>query len=189
MASPSTPATTRQNPIDPTKTPIIDGTLLEVHKENIAPTREGRSAAALSQIFSVSRVQRANDLAASHAYYKRLISDAQDDDEDPLDAYVQYVKWTVDNYPCGRSTESGLLKLLEEATRKFKDDPMYQTDVRYCKLWRQYATHVEQPERIYGFMLANDIGTALAWVYEEYAIALERNGKLVCSYTSDCFFR
>ncbi|KAF8962544.1 hypothetical protein BDZ97DRAFT_2021605 [Flammula alnicola] len=45
-----------------------------------------------------------------------------DEDGDPLEAYCRLVHWTVENYPQGHSAESGLLELLEEATRVLKDD-------------------------------------------------------------------
>lgn len=181
MATPATPAHHGYAAHETDfQTPIVDGALLEGHKENIAPTRDGRSATALSQIFSVPRAQRTRELANARTTYYRLLAEADEDPDpygDPLDAYAQFVKWTVDNYPSGTSSESGLLELLDRATSKFCDDIRYKNDMRYHKLWRLYATFVEHPHRIYGFMLSKDIGTMYAAVYEEYALALERDGK------------
>lgn len=161
---------------------VVDGDILETHKENIVPSRDGRSAVAISQLYSVPRAQRNKELAASHAHYRQLIADSQDEDlldGDPLEPYCQYVKWIRDNYPSGSSSESGLLIILEEATRKFCEAPLYKNDRRYVHLWMEYANLVEQSERVYAFMIANDIGSGWPHPYEEFALILERNGKLV----------
>lgn len=40
-----------------------------------------------------------------------------------------------------------------------------------------YASYVENPTIIYRYLLANEIGTTYALLYEEFAIVLERNGR------------
>ena len=103
-----------------------------------------------------------------------------------MEAYCQLVYWTLENYPQGHSAESGLLELLEEATRVLKDhnDGIWRNDLRYLKLWVLYANYVEKPTLIYRYLLANEIGTTFALLYEEFALlyeefaaALERNGR------------
>ena len=98
---------------------------------------------------------------------------------DALEAYWQFVNWTLDNYPQGHSAESGLLELLEEATRVLKDHNggVCRGDVKYLKLWLLYASYVEKPVVIYKFLIANEIGTGFALLYEEYAAVLERDGR------------
>ncbi|PSS19952.1 hypothetical protein PHLCEN_2v3125 [Hermanssonia centrifuga] len=109
--------------------------------------------------------------------YRAQLDAALKDDEDPLAAYGQFIKWTIDHYPGDLIAQSGLLELLEEATRQFKSDPQYKGDLRYLKLWSLYASYVETPTTIYKFLLANDIGTVYAQLYEEYASALEKGGR------------
>lgn len=104
---------------------------------------------------------------------------ALEEEEDPLSAYHDFVKWTIDSYPNKLIARSGLLELLEEATRRFKDDSAYKSDLRYLRLWSLFANHVEDPTTIYEFVLANDIGKIYAQVYEEYATALEAHGRYV----------
>ncbi len=113
--------------------------------------------------------------------YRAQLDAALKDDEDPLAAYGQFIKWTIDHYPGDLIAQSGLLELLEEATRQFKSDPQYKGDLRYLKLWSLYASYVETPTTIYKFLLANDIGTVYAQLYEEYASALEKGGRCVIS--------
>ena len=116
--------------------------------------------------------------------YKAQLLVALQEEEDPLALYEQFVKWTLDNYSDRLITRSGLLELLEEATRQFKDDAAYKGDLRYLKLWSLYARHVEDPAVIYAFLISNEIGTMYAQVYEEYAAALERNGRCVSTFSS-----
>ena len=102
--------------------------------------------------------------------------------EDPLAAYEEFVKWTIDNYPSNLIPKSGLLELLEEATRQFKDDAAYKADLRYTKLWMLYAAYVDDERthvaiQVYKFLVQNEIGKMYAQVYEEYAAALERAGR------------
>ncbi|KAI0266521.1 Mad3/BUB1 homology region 1-domain-containing protein [Gloeopeniophorella convolvens] len=159
---------------------IVDGDLLEAAKENIQPLASGRKATALSAVLSTPHAQRESKLAATRARLRINIEVAiEDDDDDPLEAYCQLIYWTVENYPQGHSAESGLLELLEEATRVLKDhrDGIWRSDLRYLKLWVLYASYVERPIVIYRYLLANEVGTTFALLYEEFAAVLERNGR------------
>lgn len=109
--------------------------------------------------------------------YRAQVAIAMQEDEDPLAAYENFVKWTIDNYPEKLIARSGLLELLEETTRQFKDDEAYKGDLRYLKLWSLYANHVEDPAVVFAFLLKNNIGAVYAQVYEEYAIALVGSGR------------
>ncbi|OSX61004.1 hypothetical protein POSPLADRAFT_1147111 [Postia placenta MAD-698-R-SB12] len=168
---------------DDTEPPIVDGDLLEAAKENIQPLAAGRRVTALSAILSTPHAQRESRLAAARTRLRinvdLALADPDDPDADPLDAYSRLVAWTVENYPQGHSAESGLLELLEEATRVLKDDRAgrWRADVRYLKLWVLYAGYVEKPAIIYKFCLVNEIGTAHALLYEEFATVLERAGR------------
>jgi len=156
---------------------VVDGAVLDAHKENIAPNRSGHSAVALQNTFSVPRNQRQQQLAAAKARFTEGLQDAHNNSHDPLEAYVQFVKWTIDSYPAGKSSDSGLVPLLELATRTFKDYPIYKNDFRYLNLWFQYANVVAKPQLIYAYLLANDVGIWYSQLYEEYAAVLERDGK------------
>ncbi|KAH9960697.1 hypothetical protein BC827DRAFT_1268092 [Russula dissimulans] len=142
----------------------MDGDLIEAAKENIQPLASGRRATALSAVLSTPHAQRESKLAAARNRLRINVEIAlEDDDDNPLEAYCRLVYWTLENYPQGHSAESGLLELVEEATR----------------LWVLYANHVEKPTVIYRFLLANEIGTGFALLYEEFSTVLERNGRRV----------
>ncbi|KAG1905494.1 uncharacterized protein F5891DRAFT_1253798 [Suillus fuscotomentosus] len=108
--------------------------------------------------------------------YRASIAEALQEDEDPLAAYDDFAKWTAQQYPADDMT-SGLVELLEEITRRFKDDLRYKGDLRYLKLWSAYAKQVERPTIIYSYLVKHDIGCVYALLYEEYAGALEREGR------------
>jgi hypothetical protein len=113
---------------------------------------------------------------ARRVFESRIASSAEEDD--PLDAYVQYVQWIVSTYG-EQDKSSGLLALLQKATVTFQEDKTYHRDLRYLKLWIQYTHQVDIPTAIttYAFLLKKDIGTQYAVLYQEYAEALERAGK------------
>ncbi|KAI0091302.1 Mad3/BUB1 homology region 1-domain-containing protein [Irpex rosettiformis] len=101
------------------------------------------------------------------------------EDEDPLAVYDDFIKWTISSYPSEFIPRSGLLELLEEAGREFKSDKTYQGDRRYLKLWLTYAQYVDNDvegpaAEIYKHLIRNNIGTAYAQLYEDYATSLER---------------
>ncbi|KAF7316485.1 BUB1 N-terminal domain-containing protein [Mycena indigotica] len=159
---------------------IVDFDVLEASKENVQPLASGRRATALSAVLSTPHAQRDSRLAATRNRLRINVEIAlEDDEDDPLEAYWRLVNWTLDNYPQGHSNESGLLELLEEATRVLKDhrDGMWKQEMKYLKLWLLYASFVEKPTVIYNFLIANEIGTDIALLYEEHAAVLERDGR------------
>jgi checkpoint serine/threonine-protein kinase len=100
-----------------------------------------------------------------------------DEADDPLALYDGFVKWIFAEYPREHLASSGLMELLEEATRRYKDDSSYKSDLRYLKLWTLYASLVDKPSVVYKFILTNGIGTVYALLFENYALTLERDGR------------
>ncbi|KAG5219857.1 Mitotic spindle checkpoint component mad [Salix suchowensis] len=160
---------------------IVDCDILEAAKENVQPLASGRRVTSLSAILATPHAAREAKLSATRNRLRVNVELAlEDPEDDPLEAYCRFVYWTVDNYPQGQSAESGLLELLEEATRVLKDDRdgVWRGELKYLKLWVLYASFVEKPSVVYKFMLVNDIGTNHALFYEEYALVLERDGRI-----------
>ncbi|TFK47794.1 hypothetical protein OE88DRAFT_1617395, partial [Heliocybe sulcata] len=102
------------------------------------------------------------------------VAAALQEEEDPLAAYVQLIKWTEENYRGALLGHSGLLVLLEKACRTFVDDPSYKGDLRYFKIWARYASLVEHSSMVYSYLLDKEIGVVFSQLYDEYAQALER---------------
>ncbi|KAJ7461759.1 Mad3/BUB1 homology region 1-domain-containing protein [Mycena galericulata] len=159
---------------------IVDFDVLEAAKENVQPLATGRRATALSAILSTPHAQRESKLAATRNRLRINVEIAlEDEEDDPLEAYWRLVNWTVENYPQGQSAESGLVELLEEATRVLKDnrEGKWRGEIKYLKLWLLYTSFVEKPTIIYNFLIANEIGTDFALLYEELAAVQERDGR------------
>lgn len=110
--------------------------------------------------------------------YRKQLDTALDEEDDPLAVYHQFVQWTIKSYG-ENDKKSGLLELLEEATRKFKNDPLYKADLRYLKLWTLYAKRCERHGAlsIYKYLMTSEIGVSYSLLYEEYANALEMEGR------------
>ncbi|KAG0024954.1 hypothetical protein BGZ82_010291 [Podila clonocystis] len=143
-------------------------------KENIQPIREGRSAQTLSHLFATQLNDRVHELQQQHQQFQHDIEHSEDDD-DPLDIHVRYIQWIVENYPqgAGQGHDSNLLSVLEQAMKAFKGDERYRNDPRYVRFYVQYSGIVDDPDHIFKFMMANNIGIQLAMLYEEYAEYLE----------------
>ncbi len=86
----------------------------------------------------------------------------------------------------GQSTSSGASTIIHPSNTRvrahsasrtsyphFKDSEQYTNDPRYLRLWILYARNVECARDVYNFLLANEIGTKLASLYEELAVVLE----------------
>ncbi|KAL7271844.1 protein kinase [Rhizina undulata] len=155
---------------------------IEGHKENIQPLASGRSARALAARLSpLSSSGNPTALRGEHAvkqaeFEKELQSASELDD--PLEVWVRYVNWTIETFPSGHSAESGLIRLLERATKEFVHEPNYKNDPRYLKLWVHYAQHFsDAPRETFAYLARHDIGQRLALFYEEYAALLETMGR------------
>ncbi|KNF01703.1 hypothetical protein PSTG_05130 [Puccinia striiformis f. sp. tritici PST-78] len=143
---------------------VVDIEAIENQKENIQPIRSGRSAAQLVSLFNPSatpidlieirkqahlKFQHRIDLLESALESKPIENSddellAQELIKDPLDIYLQYIRWTIESYPAGgTSGESKLIPLLEQVTRKFIKDSRYKQDIRYLKCWIFYANQVK----------------------------------------------
>lgn len=110
--------------------------------------------------------------------FRAKLASAINDEDDPLAVYDQFVQWTLKTYG-ENDPNSGLSELLEQATKEFKEDPLYKTDLRYLKLWSLHARQVDRCDAIatYAYLVSNDIGTSYSALYEEYATLLETDGR------------
>jgi checkpoint serine/threonine-protein kinase len=167
---------------------LIQFDVIETQKENIQSLPGGRSAKALAQIFSSGSngdkftspspndTKTLND-AIRQEYEAEL--QASTDCDDPLDVYDRYVKWMLNAYPSAQATaESGLLQLLERATKAFLTSTHYRNDPRYLRLWLHYIRlFSDAPRETFSFLARHHVGEALALFYEEFAAWLESAGR------------
>ncbi|KAJ5533172.1 hypothetical protein N7494_009724 [Penicillium frequentans] len=168
---------------------LIDFDIIEAQKENVQSLPGGRSARELARIFSggsntsdkyasptPNDTRTLND-AIRQEYESELQVIAESDD--PLDVYDRYVKWTLNAYPSAQATpESGLLPLLERATKSFLSSADYKNDPRYLRLWLHYIRlFSDAPRETFAFLSRHHIGEGLALFYEEFAAWLEGAGR------------
>lgn len=167
---------------------LIDFDIIEAQKENVQSLPGGRSARELARIFSGGSTSdklatpspndtRTINGAIRQEYENELESIGESDD--PLDVYDRYVKWTLNAYPSTQATtESGLLPLLERATKSFLSSTHYRNDPRYLRLWMHYIRlFSDAPRETFAFLARHHIGEGLALFYEEFAAWLEGAGR------------
>ncbi|CDR47939.1 CYFA0S40e00144g1_1 [Cyberlindnera fabianii] len=154
----------------------VDFDIIEQHKENIEPQKDGRSASALKGILQVPKTElKKQQLDERREIEKQL--ELLDELDDPIQPFLDYIDWSIKNFPSGRSVESGLLPLLERCTSHFKDDVVYKNDPRFLKVWLQYVKYSENPRDIFVYLARKEIGRQLALYYEEYANYYEGIGR------------
>lgn len=150
----------------------VDFDLIEADKENIQPLREGRSAVGLTSILSASPAELKLKRIKERKQLEESLKDLEELD-DPLEPFLQYIKWTNENYPSGATVESGLMELLERCTFQFQDTPYYKNDPRYLRIWLLYAKCSPIPRDTFIYLFRKEIGTKLALYYEDFANYLE----------------
>lgn len=128
---------------------------------------------------SITKKVPLDSLNSESSRRRSQIASEIDEADDPLALYDRFVKWIFAEYPREHLASSGLIELLEEATRRYKSDSSYKSDLRYLKLWTLYASLVDKPSVVYKFILTNGIGTVYALLFEDYALTLERDGRCV----------
>ncbi|MBW0580611.1 hypothetical protein O181_120326, partial [Austropuccinia psidii MF-1] len=98
--------------------------------------------------------------------------------EDPLDAHLLYVRWTLDTLaPHEESLKKCLITTLEQSTRRFVHEKRYFDDLRYLKLWVLYARQCSKAGaiKIYEYLNSKTIGIEFSMLYEEWANAIEQD--------------
>lgn len=155
---------------------ITEFTLLEVDKENIMPIPQGRSAKKLAELVHTDRQVLNEQLKSQRAEFEKMLDPTiLQDLDDPLDLYLQYIKWIRENYKTGNTNESELIQVLERITHDFKDDDYYKNEIRYFKVWLEYITYSDHPGDVFNYLLKKKIGHNLSLFYEQYSLFFELN--------------
>lgn len=155
---------------------IIDFDTIEDKKENIEPLKEGRSATALKELYSIPHNELKQQQLKERTKIEEELENLEELD-DPIQPYLDYIQWIKTNYPSGKKVESGLIQVLERCTSQFRDFECYKNDPRYLKVWLTYAKYSDNPRDIFVYLARKEIGISLALYYEEYANFLETNNR------------
>ncbi|ESQ51953.1 hypothetical protein EUTSA_v10016779mg [Eutrema salsugineum] len=148
----------------------------ELFKENVRPLKRGRNVRQLNHALkSHSDHQLKKDLVDKRRKLIEAIDDYEGDD--PLSPWIECIKWVQEAFPQGGEC-SGLLVIYEQCVRKFWHSERYKDDLRYLKIWLEYAEHCADAEVIYKFLEVNDIGKTHAVYYISYALHMEFKSKV-----------
>ncbi|CAL5207831.1 unnamed protein product [Lathyrus oleraceus] len=147
----------------------------ETFKENVRPLKRGRNVNILNQAL---KSHTDNYLKKSLLHQRRKLIEAIDDyeGEDPLFPWIQCMKWVQEAFPPGGDS-SGLVVIYEQCLRAFWHSEQYKDDLRYLKVWLEYADNCYDKEVIYAFLDANGIGKTHSNFYISYALHLESKNK------------
>lgn len=91
--------------------------------------------------------------------------------DDPLQIFCSHFQYLQEKDPPVSQTRFNVIS--ERATHEFKDDPRYQNDPRFLKLWITYANGVDRPHDVYEYMRQKGIASRLSSFYNQYATYLE----------------
>ncbi|MQM19676.1 hypothetical protein Taro_052684 [Colocasia esculenta] len=148
----------------------------ELFKENVRPLKRGRNVELLNEAL---RSQTDHTLKKSLIEKRRRLIEGIDEYEgdDPLKPWIECVKWVQESFPPGGEC-SGLVIIYEQCVRMFWHDERYKDDLRYLKVWLEYAENCADAEVIYSFLEANRIGQNHSVYYISYALHLESKHKM-----------
>ncbi|CAL9172292.1 unnamed protein product [Musa hybrid cultivar] len=172
----------------------------EVYKENVRPLKRGRDVKLLNHALrsqvdrslnaSLLRTRRHSSLFAPSLRLSLLPGSFLEIDrwrmieaideyqgEDPLQPWLRCIKWVQESFPTGGEC-SGLIVMYEQCVRTFWHDDRYRDDLRYLRVWLEYADNCADAEVIFQFLEANQIGQSHSIFYTSYAMHLESKNKL-----------
>ncbi|XP_030951083.1 mitotic spindle checkpoint protein BUBR1 [Quercus lobata] len=148
----------------------------ELFKENVRPLKRGRKVHLLNEAL---KSHNDNQLKKSLLENRRRLIEAIDEyqGDDPLHPWLECIKWVQEAFPMG-GDYSGLVVIYEQCVRTFWHSDRYKDDLRYLKVWLEYAENCSDAEIIYSFLEANEIGKTHAVYYISYASHLESKNKM-----------
>ncbi|KAL6578230.1 Mitotic spindle checkpoint protein bubr1 [Orobanche minor] len=147
----------------------------ELFKENVRPLKRGRNIGLLN---GALKSQSNSQLKTSLLHHRRMLIEAIDEytGEDPLQPWIECIKWVQEAFPPGGDC-SGLVLIYEQCVRTFWHEDRYKDDLRYLKVWLEYAENCVDAEVVYKFLEANKIGVTHASFYISYALQMELKNK------------
>ncbi|KAI4352614.1 hypothetical protein L6164_006849 [Bauhinia variegata] len=148
----------------------------EIFKENVKPLKRGRKVNLLNDAL---KSHNDNELKKSLLDNRRRLIEAIDEyqGDDPLLPWLECIKWVQEAFPPGGDC-SGLVVIYEQCVRTFWHSERYKDDLRYLKVWLEYADNCIDADIIYSFLDANGIGKTHAAFYISYALHIESKNKM-----------
>ncbi|KAJ9528547.1 hypothetical protein QJQ45_020470 [Haematococcus lacustris] len=150
----------------------MEGDAWELAKENCVPVRSGRNKAALSEL----QADPADTTAKLALQLKRkeLWQEVCDyKGNDPLEPWQRFIKWTQEHKA---GNKADLQKLYEQCTSALLKLPRYNDDIRFLRIWIQYADCLPDPNDVFLFLKDKGLGLQFALFHEAYATFFELRG-------------
>ncbi|KAL8172352.1 hypothetical protein V2J09_024156, partial [Rumex salicifolius] len=149
----------------------VGGGEWELYKENVRPLKRGRNVKILNEALkSHSNIQLKKSLLQTRRKLIEGIDEYKGDD--PLKPWLECIKWVQEAFPAGGDS-SGLILIYEQCVRAFWHEPRYKDDIRFLKVWLEYAENCDDAEVIYKFLDSNGIGQTHSAFYIAYALQME----------------
>ncbi|XP_047335288.1 mitotic checkpoint serine/threonine-protein kinase BUB1 [Impatiens glandulifera] len=103
--------------------------------------------------------------------------------DDPILPYLREIAKAVEELDL-RNSDAGkqLDELIINCITKFKNDPRYREDARFLKIWFLYMDSCSDSETVFREMEQLKICLQNSLLYENYALLLEANGKLIDAF-------
>ncbi|KAM7513950.1 hypothetical protein LguiA_003533 [Lonicera macranthoides] len=148
----------------------------ELYKENVRPLKRGRNVRLLNDALkSHTDIQLKKSLLQNRRRLIEAIDEYKGDD--PLQPWLECIKWVQEAFPPGGDC-SGLVVIYEQCVRTFWHEARYRDDLRYLKVWLEYAGNCIDAEVIYSFLDANGIGQTHSIFFISYALHMESKNKI-----------
>ncbi|KAL8215968.1 hypothetical protein R6Q57_022805 [Mikania cordata] len=148
----------------------------ELFKENVRPLKRGRHVKLLNDsLKSNSDIRIRSSLKETRRKLIKSINEYEG--EDPIQPWLDCIKWVQDAFPPGGDC-SGLVVIIEQCVCTFWHDERYKNDLRYLKVWLEYAQSCNDAEVVLSFLDANKIGHTHSLFYISYANHLELKNKI-----------
>ncbi|CAJ0574036.1 unnamed protein product, partial [Mesorhabditis spiculigera] len=128
----------------------------EICRENIRPLRQGRRIAAINEALAGANPQKNAQIRAKEKFDE--ITQLANESEDPLQCYLEYIRWFDESFPFGR--QKLFYEYLWKIITSYAKDPRYINDDRMLKVWDKLAENsLGNGWKI--FQHANTIGSLL----------------------------
>lgn len=149
-------------------------TMWELSKENVKPVKSGRNVNCIAAVLQPSKQDMEQIIREKQIFEEEIIAGSNEDD--PIEPWDRYLKWTIQYFPSGGNDHT-LLNLLKKMVEQFKSEK-YRNDLRYVNAWLKIAEIMKDPVETYSYMNTEGIGTKCAEFYIAWADEYEKYGDM-----------
>jgi hypothetical protein len=143
----------------------------EAAKENILPTKKGRSIGGLKDNLKTICSEEKMLKATEENYLSQLKMESSIVSK--VELYGKFISWARENFPKAPTKEK---EVLERFITELKQEKTLYNNIQYVKLWIEYADLVKDQAETFTFMYTNKIGERLALFWIAWAYVAERDG-------------